>query len=267
MEDIETEPVTLTKANPDFDLSGTGFLSDNPKSSSEVTANLMDTSQASSESNTVQLKNKKEVKLTTAVSLHDKVDKKEGGSISLSKSESAEPSMSKGACSDRSAGQKSCDPFSFVSSMIKDSKTGEKVNTRSRSTMEVPKGEEIKRPMSSRHKGQSDNMVPQEKNVTVNRKKSDRESAAVLAAASAISNQGERSKSSRSQAKRQDPKDKLLEKTENSVDGELSDENDKKKTKSRINDTAKHCSQEVEEEKSQSSQDTYDMDVSASPVY
>ena len=266
MEDIEADPVTLSHPTPNFDLSHTGFLSDSPKSASEVTGNLMDTSQASSESDTEHTKNKKGIKLTAAVSLHEKIDKKTGRSLSMSKSESAEPSVSKVASSDKSAEQKSSDPFSFVSSIIQDSKTGEKVNTRSRSTMEVQKGGEVKRPMSARHKGESDSKVPQDKVVTVTRQKSDRESAAVLAAASAIANQGERSKSTRLQTKGQDHKDKLSEKSD-IVDGELSDGNEKRRTKSRINDTAKHCSQEADEENSQSSQDTYDMDVSSSPVY
>ena len=268
MEDIEGDPVTLNHATPNFDLCDTGLVSDSPKSSTEVTANQMDTSQASSESDSELTKNKKGVKLTAAVSLHEKVDKKEGQSLSTSKSESAEPSVMKVASGDKSGTQKSSDPFSFVSSMMQDSKTGEKVNTRSRSAVEGHKGDEVKRSLSTRHKsqGQSDSKVPQEKVVTVTRQKSNRESAAVLAAASAISNQGERSKSTRSQTKGQGQRDKLTEKSE-VVDGELSEGNEKKRTKSMINDTAKHCSQEADEEKSQSSQDTYDMDVSSSPVY
>ena len=267
MEDIEGDHVTLNHTTANFDLSDTGLVSDSPKSSMEVTANQMDTSQVSSESDSELTKSKKEVKLTAAVSLHEKVDKKEGRSLSTSKSESAEPSAMKPS-GEKSVGQKSIDPFSFVSSMMQDSKTGEKVNTRSRSAVEGHKGDEVKRSLSTRHKGQgqSDSKVPQEKVVTVTRQKSNRESAAVLAAASAISNQGERSKSTRSQTKGQGQRDKLTEKSE-VVDGELSEGNEKKRTKSMINDTAKHCSQEADEEKSQSSQDTYDMDVSSSPVY
>lgn len=182
-----------------------------------------------------------------------KARKKSNPSVPISKSEQ---STSKGATS-----EKSSDPFSFVSSIIKESKI-EDSNVRSRSTMEVPKGEEIKRPMV-RTKGQANNTGAQEKTVKVTRSKSDRESVAAMAAASAI----ERSRSTRSQTKVQGQKGKLPDGSNSKVENDINDDVDMKKTKRRTSDTTKHCGLEAEEEKSQSSQDTYDMDMSSSPVY
>ena len=251
MEDVNSEPVTLNHAVPTFDLSDIGLLGQS--SGSEINDKQQGTSQTSSESDSEFSKTKQEIKLTAAVSLHDKSEKKSNPSVPMSKSEQ---STSKGATS-----EKSSDPFSFVSSIIKESKI-EDSNVRSRSTMEVPKGEEVKRPMV-RTKGQANNTGAQEKIVKVTRSKSDRESVAAMAAASAI----ERSRSTRSQTKVQGQKGKLPDGSNSKVENDINDDVDMKKTKRRTSDTTKHCGLEAEEEKSQSSQDTYDMDISSSPVY
>ena len=268
---MEDESIQLTLNNPlpTFDLSDTRLLNDSPKSTSEADIRSEVTSQVSSEFDIDRSKNQKEIKLTAAVSLHDKTEKKENASFSSKSltSEIVSSKHSKAAKSDKSAEQRTSDPFSFVSSIMEKSQNENKDNTRSRSTMEVQKGEDIKLPIATRHRSHTDSDI-QEKTVTVTRKKSDRESAAVLAAASTMANQGERSRSTRSQTKVQGQQGKLPEKKDNKSDASVNGDHDAKRNKSKMSNTSKHCGQEAEEDNSnKSSQDTYDMDVSSSPVY
>ena len=266
---MEDETLALNNPLPTFDLSDVGLLNDSPKSSSEVNTESEDTFQVNSESDTDSSRNQTEIKLTAAVSLHDKTEKKEKVSFTRSKSQTSELSTSKtakAARSDKSVGQKSSDPFSFVSSMMEESQVENKDNVRSKSTMEVQKGEEIKLPKAGRPRSRTDN-TQEKTNITVTRKKSDRESAAVLAAASAIGSHGERSRSTRSQTKVQGQQSKLPEQKDSKIEIDVNGDPDVKKHKSRTSNTTKHCGQEAEDDKSQSTQDTYDMDVSSSPVY